>query len=327
MSPETMSNNNHPTVSVVIPTYNRAHLVARAIQSVIEQTLDDWELLLVDDGSTDDTQSVVNGFRESRMRYLRDEVNRGAQVARNTGIRESRGEYVAFLDSDDEWLPQYAESLLEAFLRDTVGDLGVVLCGGVIAEHPSGNVIKVVSPKPLRGWVYEDLLTRDYRGLKNTFMVKKSAIVFEPAFDESLRSSQDLDFLIRMAKISRFDFVPELLVRKYRHSGPQIQAGMNAILGKEQLLEKFETELRQRPKALRTHHLLLAWEYWKNGDKANTRRHISKARQASPWIQAPYFWLLSTSSGRKVIKKSSRLHKVLRRRFLRTSGARVRWGL
>src|SRR5438132_12765470 len=104
-----------PTVSVIIATHNRARLLRRAIHSVLAQTFEDWELLVVDDGSTDNTETIAVSLQDLRICYLRHEVNRGLSAARNTGIRISRGEYVAFLDDDDEWLPKKLERELEVF--------------------------------------------------------------------------------------------------------------------------------------------------------------------------------------------------------------------
>jgi len=98
------------TVSVIIPTYNRAHLVGRAIRSVLNQTYQDFEIIVVDDCSTDNTEEIVKGFNDHRIRYMRHDRNRGGSAARNTGIKASQGKYIAFLDSDDEWLLKKAES-------------------------------------------------------------------------------------------------------------------------------------------------------------------------------------------------------------------------
>ena len=98
-----------PVVSVIIPTYNRAHLIGRAIRSVLDQTYQDWELIVVDDASTDDIPGIVKGFTDGRVKYIRHDENKGAAAARNTGIQAARGAYIAFLDSDDEWLPEKLE--------------------------------------------------------------------------------------------------------------------------------------------------------------------------------------------------------------------------
>ena len=112
-----------PIVSVVIPTFNRAHLIMRALQSVLTQTFTAWETIVVDDGSTDDTETVVLSLGDSRIRYCRQPENRGPAAARNRGMREAKGEFIAFLDSDDEWFPDKLELQVARFreLPETVG--------------------------------------------------------------------------------------------------------------------------------------------------------------------------------------------------------------
>jgi len=95
-------NEKNPTVSVIIPTYNRAHTIGRAIKSVLNQTYQDFEIIVVDDGSTDNTEEVVKSFRDKRIRYIQHKKNKGAAAARNTGIKSAKGKYIAFQDSDDD---------------------------------------------------------------------------------------------------------------------------------------------------------------------------------------------------------------------------------
>ena len=94
---------HNPTLTTIIPTYNRAALVKRAIQSVLNQTFQDFEIIVVDDSSVDNTEEVVKGFRDDRIRYIRHPNNKGLPAGRNTGIKVASGEYIAFLDDDDEW--------------------------------------------------------------------------------------------------------------------------------------------------------------------------------------------------------------------------------
>ena len=128
---------SNPGISVIIPTYNRAHLISRSAKSVLAQTYPDFELIIVDDGSGDNTEEIIEALADPRIRYLRHESNRGVSAARNTGIRAARGDYIAFQDSDDEWLPQKLEKQLGLFEQDNRGDLGLVLC-----EHLSVNEAK-----------------------------------------------------------------------------------------------------------------------------------------------------------------------------------------
>lgn len=102
----------NPMISVIIPTYNRVTVITRAIRSVQKQTYQDFEIIVVDDGSTDDTEKVIHSFNESRITYIKHERNLNGAVARNTGINVAKGRYIAFLDSDDEWLPEKLEKQL-----------------------------------------------------------------------------------------------------------------------------------------------------------------------------------------------------------------------
>ena len=106
-----------PKVSVIVPTHNRADLLPRAVDSVLAQTYGDYEMVIVDDCSSDNTQDVIAGFSDPRIRSFRHDRNRGQSAAINTGIAHARGEYIGFLDDDDEWLPTKLEgqvALLEA---------------------------------------------------------------------------------------------------------------------------------------------------------------------------------------------------------------------
>jgi len=105
--------NDRETVSVVMPSYNCARFISESIKSVIAQTYTDWELIIVDDCSTDDTESIVASFRDDRIRYIKNETNSGAAVSRNRALREAKGRWIAFLDSDDLWLPDKLERQIE----------------------------------------------------------------------------------------------------------------------------------------------------------------------------------------------------------------------
>lgn len=114
-----------PTVSIIIPTYNRSKTIKRSINSVLYQTYDDFEIIVIDDGSSDGTDKVIKEFNDSRIKYVRHELNRGASAARNTGIKLSRGKYIAFQDSDDVWVPDKLEKQMNVF-KSSENNFGVV---------------------------------------------------------------------------------------------------------------------------------------------------------------------------------------------------------
>jgi len=221
------------TVTVIIPTFNRAAVVGRAIRSVLAQTWQDWELIIVDDCSTDGTGRAVRGFSDARIKYIRRDRRRGAGAARNTGICSAQGEYVAFLDDDDEWLPEKLQKELEVF-RDSDAEVGFVYSGKILFDE-RGKVLDLrVETKS--GWVHEALLDRHFIGTCSRVMVKKQVLDRVGGFDETLPSCQDLDLWLRLAKVCKVAPVPLCLLR--RHMGPdQISARLRNICeGWEQIL-------------------------------------------------------------------------------------------
>src|SRR5689334_8286728 len=105
----------NPAISVVLPVHNRADVLARAISSVVKQTLEQWELIVVDDGSTDGSAEIAESCHDERVRAIRLNANRGGNAARNAGIREAQAPLIAFLDSDDAYLPQKLEKVVVHF--------------------------------------------------------------------------------------------------------------------------------------------------------------------------------------------------------------------
>ena len=181
---------NAPKVSVVIPTYNRAQVVWLAIRSVAVQTFPDWELIVVDDGSADDTERIVQAFRDPRIRYIRQDRNRGQSAAQITGIAVARGGYVSFLDSDDEWLPGKLASEVALF-ESAGGRIGLVYTGKMLVDE-QGRVIKVRIPRA-EGRVCEELLEWDFIGSCSRVSVRENILAAVGGFDETPINWNDWD--------------------------------------------------------------------------------------------------------------------------------------
>ncbi len=226
----------NPTVSVVIPTYNRAYIINQTIQSVLAQTYPDFELILVDDGSRDNTQEVVNKFNDSRIRYIQHERNAGVSAARNTGIEAARGEYIAFLDSDDEWLPEKLEKQLKLFQQSEpqVGAIYTWLC--FINEH---NEVKRVRNPEHRGFLGENLLYANLLGTPSTMIVKRECFDKGVRFDSRLRCSEDWDLYLKLAQHYEFEVVPEVLVqyRDYHHKANRATTNRRATTNSQVVIE------------------------------------------------------------------------------------------
>ena len=220
-----MPSQNHtnlpPRVSVVLPTFNRASLLPRAIESVLGQTFRDFELIVVDDGSTDDTPSVVDRYAEDRVSCIRLERNAGAAAARNVAIRRAAGELVAFQDSDDEWLPENLERHVRTFDEasetsrvDVVYcDMLRVLVDGTTNYHRSPDIVpgRLVNPDTrfYQVWMLGILAC----------VIRRACLDVAGLFDESMQSFVDLELFIRLARTARFAHIHEPLVLYHETDG------------------------------------------------------------------------------------------------------------
>ncbi len=185
-----------PKVSIVMPTRNRAAILSKAIQSVVDQDYENWELLVVDDGSTDDTAAVVASFPDPRIRYIAG-TGEGAAKARNIAFAEASGTFHAYLDSDNRWLPRYLRTMV-AFLL--LNDLDLAYAA---MRLESEDAVRFRG----RSFKYRDLLELNYIDL-NAIVHKRALTETHGGFDESLRRMMDWDLLLRYAKGARVDYAP-----------------------------------------------------------------------------------------------------------------------
>lgn len=199
-----------PAVSVVVPAFNRSTLLRRAIDSVLAQTFGDFELIVVDDASTDDTEASVRAYRDPRVRYLRQPQNAGVSAARNRGIRESRGDYVAFLDCDDEWLPGKLAAQV-ARLQASPPEVGLIYTG---VESVAADGTRRVKCSRARGDVYREMLAQNVvHGGGSNVLLRRDAVAAAGFFDEALPAIEDYEYWVRVTRFFRVDVVEEPLIR------------------------------------------------------------------------------------------------------------------
>ena len=207
-----------PKVSVVIPAYNCQRFITTAINSVLAQSYADYELIVVDDGSTDNTSQIVSGFR-GRVKLIKQK-NGGPAAARNTGVAHSRGEYVAFLDQDDAWLPDKLKAQVE--LMDGNERLGLVFTDTY--EIPDrgfdasayGAARSFISRPPHRGMALEYLFLKNFISTSSV-MVRKGILEKIGPFNASLVPVEDYDRWLRIAALYEIDFLDRPLVRHRDH--------------------------------------------------------------------------------------------------------------
>ncbi|HWA31637.1 MAG TPA: glycosyltransferase family A protein [Rhizomicrobium sp.] len=182
-----------PVFSVIVPVYNRAHLLERALASVFDQSLQDFEIVVVDDGSSDDPQSVVEAIGDSRIRFVRQE-NRGGGAARNTGIDMARGRYIAFLDSDDRFLPHHLITMKAMLDREP----GSAAYARMSVDRGNGNMM-LRPPRAIRpGEHMADYLLRERGFVPTITLALDTETARRVRYDPRLPFSQDTDFAIRL---------------------------------------------------------------------------------------------------------------------------------
>lgn len=226
-----------PEVSVIIAAYNAQNYIGRAIESVLDQTVEDLELIVVDDGSTDRTPDVIHKFDDTRIRSF-CQSNAGQTVAKNRGIRESTGRYVGFCDADDYWHPQKLEKQLPVFERSP--DIAVVYSSERSIDE-SGAALPDRVEARRRGDVLDALFVDNFIPF-GTALVRRDRLTEVGGFDESLRMGIDWDLWLRIAARYRFDYVPDDLYIYRKWAGQMSTNWRGRYDAAFVIMEKFQRE-------------------------------------------------------------------------------------
>ena len=267
-----------PTVSVVVPTYNRADHLERTIESVLDQRFGDFELVVVNDGSTDETAAVIDRFDDPRIRALSHETNRGGSAARNTGIAASRGEYVAFLDDDDEWLPDKLGRQV-AHLEARSDEWVAVYCDFENVRHGPGKRLRRLAKRVMVDRGASDgkrqggaslipaTLSMDITlGGASTLLVRRDVLERLDGFDPAFERHQDWEFVIRLLRVGKLAYLDEVLVKKHETGRPSADDLRDA---KRTLFEKFGPEIERAERngidVTGAHRFDLAKRYFEEG--------------------------------------------------------------
>jgi glycosyltransferase involved in cell wall biosynthesis len=195
---------NNPLVSIIIPTYNRPDYLERAVTSVLKQTYEKIEIIIIDDHSVNDLSKIINKFQDPRIKFYRNKTNRGSVYSRNRGISLCKGDYINFLDDDDELLPNKIEFQLRKFKQSKIQNLGVIVCDMAYSRRD----INQVKQNHLKGQIYKKLLAQYCVYGIHSMLIKRT---YCPRFDNNLTSNQEYDLAIRLAKICSFDYIPKVL--------------------------------------------------------------------------------------------------------------------
>ncbi|MCK4891386.1 MAG: glycosyltransferase family 2 protein [Candidatus Pacebacteria bacterium] len=227
--------NNNPLVSVIIPTYNRARLLKRSVGSVLNQTFQDFEIIIIDDGSTDNTESIIKSFSDPRIKYIKNEKNIGANAARNIGIKISKGKYIAFQDSDDEWLTNKLEKQIRTFETASL-KVGVVYTGRLWIKNGKKIYIPLKRVKQKEGNIHKELYKSSFI-TTSVILVKKECFKKSKVFDENLPRFQDWDLVLKLSRYYEFKFIDEPLSLSY-HTQNSISTNSDALIKAFEIIKK-----------------------------------------------------------------------------------------
>jgi glycosyltransferase involved in cell wall biosynthesis len=277
-----------PKISVIIPTCDRAGFVARAVKSVGAQSLRDLEIIVVDDGSRDNTAAVIDSLNEPGLVYLRHDQRLGGAAARNTGILHSTGEYVAFLDDDDEWYPEKLARQMDVMLASPP-EVGGVYTGYFIVERSNAKIRGQVVPTE-RGDLYEALLAGNCIGGTSSVLLRRACFEEIGLFDERLPSFQDYDLWLRIARKFHFEYVREPMLKYFVHDD-KIWTNSEALLqGLKLMLRKHGHSAAFRRKCS-VYYLSLGVELCERNRLGAGRDALVSAARLNPLAIESYLYL------------------------------------
>lgn len=296
-----------PTFSVILPTYSRADLLGRAIHSVLAQTYSDFELVIVDDASTDNTGDVVEGFDDDRIVYVRQRVNGGVSAARNTGIRRARGQYISLLDDDDEYLPRFLEETYQQF-EVAPASVGFTWCGvRIVQDTHLGEVFvrdKLWKPPSSVDSEQRRLSFIRAQAIGTGFGLTVRAGCFETVdmFDESLKMAVDAEFFVRLGREYDFRVLEEILVKVHRHADSALtDRTPQRAEAYEQIIRKHSDFFDEHPSLWVSHHYTAGVLHYHAGNRARGRQFLFEALRRNPlhwrsWKSLLYLEVFRTKS-------------------------------
>jgi glycosyltransferase involved in cell wall biosynthesis len=295
-----ITNSALPMVSVIIPTYNRAHMVSRAIKSVLAQTYQNFECIIIDNASTDGTLQILSAWAKSdcRVKIIKHATNRFACASRNSGIMNASGKLIAFLDDDDEWLPTKLERQVE-LIENSPAHIGLVYCW-MNCYEPDGHLISKYRPA-LRGDVFRKVLANNVIGGTPTLLIRRSVIELAGLWDESLRAEDDDEWIARLCRHTYVDFVPDVLVRVNTGHGSQISrpkewstAVVRSIICSMEKRLALSLDIGhggEKPRAIL--YARLANFYFRIGERGKSLQYFSHAFSVKPMELEIYHMILS----------------------------------
>lgn len=307
-----------PAVSVIMATYNRARLMERALQSALNQTYRDFEIIVVDDGSTDNTAEIIGKYveKDSRVRYIKHDANKGAAASWNTGIAASGGKYIAFIDSDDVWYEDKLEKQVKIF-EAASPDVGVVCSGFVKMEKHRKKYCPMIPEVRQKDMDARKCLLKRNFALTSTTMIRRDCLESAGLFDERMPRFQQWDLMIRISKSYRFVFIDEPLVENYPQRDSLSADPSKTLQGWEIIFEKYFDEFTCDKKLLAYRYNHIGSLLMLAGDPVHGRKYLLRAAAAYPQSVKTWLRLFVSLFGSGIFGKIKNFYGIVREFALR----------
>ncbi len=287
-------------ISVVIPTYNRAGVLPRAIDSVLNQTYDNYEIVIADDGSTDNTREVVQSYEFDRINYIRHESNKGQNVTRNTGITNAKGKYISYLDSDDVLFKNHLKVVVDKL--DSLSEEFAGVYTGRQTDHGDYLVTNEVHEGEL---TLEELFRSGnaYQHIAGSISLTFRNKIIEDVglHDESVTAGTDLDYFIEILKKYKLYGINQPLCKAFKQADSVSIDTKKVIQGEKRLVNKHGHILNSATKARRFYNIGIAYAAQKNITKA--KNYLFRSIRADFTEPAPYYHLVLCALGFRMFKK------------------------
>ena len=279
---------NSPLVSIILPTYNCAAFLSHSIGTILSQTYNSYEIIVIDDGSTDNTKEVLYPFMQ-RIKYIRLEQNKGLPTARNIGIRSAQGKYIAFIDADDLWLPEKLQTDIEYF--ETHPEVSMVYSKHINIDEKGDDLGGNTKKQLPSGNIFTQLFSEQNFIITSSVVVRKEVFETTGLFDEQLFNCQDWDMWLRIAFHFKVAGINKPLV-KYRHNPHSLSKNRNNVLKYQKIIidkiyNKFkdtENGIHEKlyKKRLASHYAKAGRYYLRIGDKNRANENFGLSLKNAP---------------------------------------------
>ena len=279
---------NLPLVSIILPSYNCAAFLPHSIGTILSQTYNSYEIIVIDDGSTDNTKEVLYPFMQ-RIKYIRLEQNKGLPTARNIGIRSAQGKYIAFIDADDLWLPEKLQTDIEYF--ETHPEVSMVYSKHINIDEKGDDLNGNTKKQLPSGNIFTQLFSEQNFIITSSVVVRKEVFETTGLFDEQLFNCQDWDMWLRIAFHFKVAGINKPLV-KYRHNPHSLSKNRNNVLKYQKIIiDKIYNKFKDKEngiheklykKRLASHYAKAGRYYLRIGDKNRANENFGLSLKNAP---------------------------------------------